>query len=776
LQDGDTKHHVVSLNDAIPHSKAGDLVLAMGAGALKILQDQKIVPRGRTVTSQRNHLFPLPSGAHALLTYSAEVIDSDYAFYINLLTDINIAIRYIKTGSIAPKLGDYRYVPNFGEAIEWIKERFKATQKPIPVAMDTETLGLNPYALEGYIITVQITYKKGTADVVYFPNKQACKRFNGDRGLKEQINWLLTSPMVVMRGANFKYDLNWLHVIWGTKECTNFGMDTMLCGSILDENRGNSLKLHAKVYIPALGGYSDSFDQKYDKSRMDLVPKEELVLYAGADTDATYQVAEKEKSALLKDKKLITFYNTILHPAVRAYEQVEQVGWYVNRPYYDFLQEELEIEIDQLQKQMREIIGGRIVGKHLDKHGNLNMGKAALLKDFMFSPMGLHLCPKMWTAGSYDEHRKLKTDKEPSTAYEHLVMFEQEPKATEFIQSLKQYTSATKTYSTYVIGFLKHLRSDGRYHPVHFLFKGEEFERDEHGANTGRISIIEPALQTVPEHTEWAKRLQYAFVAPPGYLIVNSDYKQGELKVIACISNEENMIQSYRKGFDLHAVTAADLAGYVFEDFMKLKTTDTHKYDETRYLAKCINFGLIFLISVPGLQFYAKSVYGIDMTIEEAEERHNAFFKLYPGIRKYHEQQKHLAQMNKCVRSPLGRVRHLPLVNSPLHKFSSKEIRRSVNAPVQSTLSDMSLWATAIMKAKGMTKKAPVFGMVHDNLRRYVPEDSWEKHLQQGAEVMENLPFEQVGWSPQLKFTVDNEVGPNLGEMMEPEKFKEQSH
>jgi DNA polymerase I-like protein with 3'-5' exonuclease and polymerase domains len=1037
LEAGTTQHRVISLNDAIPAANAGDIVVAMGAGALKILQAQKIVPKGRTVTSQRNHLFTLPSGVHCLVTYSAEIVDTDYEMYVNLLTDINSAIRYTRTGSIKPVLGDYRYVNNFTEAIKWIEARYKATGKPVPVAWDSETLGLDQYAKEGYIITVQITYRKGAADVVYFPNKSACKKLNGDPKLKEQINWLFTSPMVLMRGANLKYDINWSYEMWGIKDCTNFGMDTLLVGSLLDENRSNSLKLHTKIYVPDLGGYSDEFDKKYDKSRMDLVPKEELLLYAGGDTDACYQVAEKQKIALLKDKGLTTFYNTILHPAARAYEQVERVGWSVNWDYYEFLKEELEIEIGQLQWQMRKIIGGRIVAKHLDKTGNLNMGKASMLKDFMFSPMGLNLRPKMWTPKSYGEDGKLTADKTPSTAYEHLVMFEHEPKATEFVKLLKQYMSATKTYTTYVIGFMKHRRLDGKFHPTFFMFSGEEFDT-EGGTVTGRLSVKSPAIQclrgstpvltdrgylpiqsivegdeegvryqvlthtgkwkpvigsyrnglqpvfsvlsesgrsvdstanhpyltqrgwvrtdqlkpgdicyelraqdkgvhqpnillvdsneeslqqpyqqglesvrwqgdtsvqavagvqelsgrygreageglvnreeetesgvhpsklhmgdcknssvqqikqqvhhtqgsdqdrgtvgyrcgdqqgeaalqaisryphggsldenappnrsafqavpivsitpagecetydltiedshsfvangvvvhnTIPKHTAWAKRLRYAFIAPPGFLILANDYSQGELKIVACVAGEENMIRSYQKGIDLHAVTAARLSGYALEDFLALKLTNENLFEEIRYLGKAGNFGLLYGMGAAGFQYYAEANYGVKMSLEEAEANRDAFFELYPGLIGYHERQRYAAKTLGYVRSPLGRVRRVPLINSAVGMFRSKAGRQAINSPIQATLSDIALWSAAIMWQRGLLKKVPLFGMIHDQNLSYVPEKGYEKNIAERKEIMENLPFHEVGWNPVLKFTVDSELGTNLGEL-----------
>lgn len=726
---------------------------------MKILASFSVVPKNRTITSCRTHTYLLPNGAHALLSYSAGIKATDYAKYIDLLTDTQLAIRWVSTGTLAPKLGKYRYVNDLSEAKDYILNQYKKTGKPVRVAIDTETLGLDPYALTGYIVSFQITYRKGATDVIRFNDYTHSKQFGMAPDLREQIKWLLTSPEVITQGANLKYDLNWMAVFWGIEGCTNFKLDTTLVGSLLDENRSNSLNVHAKL-ASDIGGYDDSFNRKHDKSRMDLVlatDPEGFLTYSGGDTDACYQVANVFRSNLLEDKKLTNFYLTILHPASRAYEQVERVGWNVDVPYYEYLKDELEFEIASIETQAKEILGGRIIAKHMDKKtGELNLLKASLLKDFMFSPMGLHLRPKM------------KTEKtgEPSSAMEHLLMFMDNPKAAPFVKLLKGYASAVKTYNTYVVGFMKHLRRDGRFHPSYFLFSGfDEWADSEGGTVTGRLSVKDPAIQTIPKHTAWAKRLRKAFIAPPGFLILGNDYEQGELKIAACLAGETTMIETYLNGIDLHAVTASALAGYTLETFLKLKETDPELYAAIRQLGKAGNFGLIYGMGDEGFQIYAKSNYGVDLTLDEASEKRDGFFAKYPLLIDWHKTYKQWAWKHGYIRSPLGRVRHLPMIYSPDRKISNKAGRQAINSPVQSTLSDMSLWTAAILFTMGSFKKAPVFGMIHDQNLRLVPEDNWEFYVKQSVEVMENLPFEKLGWNPQLKFTVDSEVGPNLGSL-----------
>jgi DNA polymerase I-like protein with 3'-5' exonuclease and polymerase domains len=757
-------NEVVELTDALPETREGDVLVALGGEAMKLLAMAKVVPKGRSINSLRNRPFPMPGGGYALITYSTSILDVDYGKFVDLQTDVVAACRFVKTGEFAPRLGKYRYVNDFSEAIAWIS----AQKTPVLVTLDTETIGLDPYALEGRIESIQITYKKGAADVVRFRSHQECERVNdtigdGLKGLWHQIQWLLTSDKVRMRGANLKYDMNWMAKHWGITNCTNYNFDSTIVGSILDENRSNSLTVHAKLFSD-IGGYDDAFNQKYDKSRMDAVPDDDFLTYAGGDTDACYQASERMKEDLLKDKKLFTFYDKILHPAARAYEQVERVGWCVDVPYYRDLRDEIETDIRRLTRDAKEVLGGRLVAKHTKKDGTLNLGKARLLIDFFFSPNYLGLKPQMWTAGGEDGSKKA-----PSTAMEHLLKFKDHPKAGPMVAILSEYTSATKTLGTYVTGFLSHLREDGRWHPNYFLFSGMDEVETEGGAVTGRLSVKDPAIQTIPKHTKWAKRLRRAVIAPPGYLILSNDYSQGELKIAACLANEETMIDAYLHGIDLHAVTASRLAGYDFDDFMALAEADPHKWEEIRYLGKAGNFGLIYGMGANGFMIYAISNYGVVMTLEEAEVNRDAFFELYPGLIQWHKAYKAKARKQGFIRSPLGRIRHLPMLHSREEAVVAKELRRAINSPVQATLSDMALWSTGLMRTHGQFDVAPVFGMVHDQLLSYVPEDNWEAIAKERKELMENLPFEQVGWTPQLRFTVDTEIGPNLGEL---KKFK----
>jgi len=513
-------------------------------------------------------------------------------YYVDLRTDLRLAIRYWNTGSFKPIMGKYEWVPDFLQLIAMANAQHTLTQQPVDMTYDCETVGLDEYRLPdlhhpgAFIVTQQFTVKKEMAHVKRFYSRpEETEHFQNPNWL-EQMEFLFNCPWIRMKGANMKFDLRWLYVRSNQKIiCSNFSFDTTMVGSLLNENRSNALDVHTKIYCPRLAGYSDEFDRNVDKDRMDLVPDEAMLPYAGGDTDACYEVAEQMKTQLLQDPALTSFYCNILHPASRAFEDLENGGAFIDREAFKELESELLTAHIQNVSEARKIMGGILWARHSDdsRPGSMNLTKKSMLVDFLFSPNGLNLKPKMFTAKPDKSGAKV-----PSTAMEHLLMFSDHPTAGPFIKIVEEDSSVMKTHDTYVSGFLQCLRPDGRFHPSYFLFVGNKDE-GEGGAVTGRLSCHDPAMQVIPKHTKWAKPIRRCFVAPPGYVIMERDYSQGELRVVACISNCGNMILVYKQGGDLHVRTGARAAKITPEQLMALKKLDKEAYDAHRQKGKAGN-------------------------------------------------------------------------------------------------------------------------------------------------------------------------------------------
>lgn len=448
----------------IPEHQPGDVILTFGLFSKELLYEEKLIQKGRTITSLRTTAMALDTGGWLMMTYPLSVEDNDHSKFVDVQVDLNLALRMVETGSLEPKFGDYQYMDDFQEELQGIVAQAKSTHRPVAVAVDLETLGLDPYKEGAWIISISITYKIGRSRVIYFEKGKKPTPGNADWNT---IYHVLNANYIRVVGSNLKFDLTWIKEHWGI-DCTNDTYNTDIIGSLLDEERSNGLKSHAKIYTKDFGGYSDYFDAKFDKARMDLVPMEELLVYAGADTDANLRVAKPLVKELFLDPKLRNFYSHILHPATKVFRKVERCGVYIDRPYYDQFGLDLETEIADLTKSAQSYLPPHFYYKY-QKSKAKSAITPKMLTEFLFTDgKGIKLTPQMFTEKSTDENPQ------PSTAKEHLQMFADHPKAGDFIKTYLAMRATEKMHSTYYVGFLKHLRDDGKLHPSYFLHNSGE--------------------------------------------------------------------------------------------------------------------------------------------------------------------------------------------------------------------------------------------------------------------------------------------------------------
>ena len=301
----------------------GEVVLVCGTRPLQVLMRHGLAPKNRTVTSLREkRLRPDPEHGWYLVTFDPGIVDKEPAKRQILDWDVRLATRLLRTGSMEPKLGSYRWVGDFGELIAAINVTFEETGRPVDVACDIETMGLHPWYPDRDIVSIGFTCRSGRADVLYTGPQPDPVPVSP--GIRDHVAWLLNSQKIKLRGANLKYDLIWIAERLGI-ECTNFRFDVCLVGNLLDENRSNSLGTLTKV-LTDMGGYDAPLEARYDKGRMERVPTDDLLAYAGGDIDATQQVGDTLRVDLLADGALARFYVKLLHPAARAFERIERRG------------------------------------------------------------------------------------------------------------------------------------------------------------------------------------------------------------------------------------------------------------------------------------------------------------------------------------------------------------------------------------------------------------------------------------------------------------------
>jgi DNA polymerase-1 len=234
------------------------------------------------------------------------------------------------------------------------------------------------------------------------------------------------------------------------------------------------------------------------------------------------------------------------------------------------------------------------------------------------------------------------------------------------------------------------------------------------------MSCTDPNMQQVPREREYR-----ACVKPvPGRVLVKADYSQIELRIAAMLANEQRMLRAFAQGKDMHLETAAGIMGKIPEHITK----------EERKKAKAVNFGFLFSMGWEKFIIYAKDNYDVEFTEAQAKAYRDRYFEMWPGLHPWHERQRRLARRHKRVHSPLGRVRHLPDMDSSDKGVRAESERQAINSPVQSTASDIMLTAAMLLEKKGI----PVIGLVHDAGLFEVPEDQSDDACATVKEVMEN--------------------------------------
>lgn len=351
---------------------------------------------------------------------------------------------------------------------------------------------------------------------------------------------------------------------------------------------------------------------------------------------ALYILKCKEKyEEELKEKNQIELFETIEMPLLKVLAEMEFEGVLVDRSILDEYSQKLSTSVDNLIHEIWELAGTEF---------NINSPKQ--LGEVLFEKLNLSVIKKTKSGYSTDADvlEKLKE--------EHPI-----------IDKILEYRTLNKLKATYVDGILPLINSDGK---VHAKF-------NQTVTATGRISCTEPNLQNIPIRTELGKELRKMFVARDGYIFLDADYSQIELRVLAHMSGDENMIHAFNSGEDVHAMTASQVFGVPLEEVTK----------QMRSEAKAVNFGIVYGISDFGLAT------NIGTSRKKAKEYINKYFEKYPGIKFYMDNTIESCKQNGYVETLWGRRRYVPEIKS--NNFNVRQFgeRVAMNAPIQGTAADI---------------------------------------------------------------------------------------
>jgi len=740
------------------------LIVPMGAKAC-----QQVFGRKQQITKIRGQVFEASKsfGTTPILPFTSPFYarkhpEADSLFCADLETLGRVSKGNFKAEAAHTKITtEYKWCYDIQHLLD---------NPPSIISLDCETKGLYPFDPDTRLLTVQITTEPGKGIIIPIEYDAADLRHHNviqhPGGYRKyitkivgQLKRLLENKQVKVIGQNLKFDWLMLHYKINI-EIANYSDDTILMAHLLDENMmSKNLDDLVRVYVPAMAGYADDFNKDpmhQGKTRMDLVPPDKMLAYGCGDTDASMRLYNKLLRKLRRDRKLYQCYRKTVMRAIRAFCYMEQTGFYINKQALKDFEKDLKKQQDAESRWLLAQIPESIKRLFRDTGVGLKPDREAILISYLYEhPDGLRLKPMAYT----------KTGK-PSVSSK--VAMPYYVADYPFIARLTDYIKNQKMLTTYLAGFYKYI-FDGRIRPSYGL----------HKTTTGRSASDSPNGQNFPKRGKMAKRFRKAFQAPEGWVYIQVDLSQAELRIASMISGDERMQEVYQSGGDIHRSTAAGVMGISLEEFLQL---DPAIQGLKRFQAKAVNFGFLYGMWWKKFREYAKTDYGIDFTDEEAAQIREMFFETYPRLSEWHSAIERFVKKHKFVRAFNGRIRHLPMVDSPDESIAKQAVRQAINSPVQSIASDLGLMAIGLLvpylRRTGLWKNIKVCGFIHDSIVCLVKEEYAAKAIRLVKKTMENLPLKKwFDWTPAVPIIADAEIGYNLAETYEvaPKYFSKES-
>jgi len=498
------------------------------------------------------------------------------------------------------------------------------------VCFDTETTGLK--ALEVELIGIAFSYEVGKGYYVSFPENQA-----ETKSILEEFRPFFESEIEKI-GHNLKYDI---------KVLSNYNMpvkgklfDTMIAHYLINPDMRHNMDVLAETYLNYQPVSITELIGKKGKNQLSMrvVPIEDQTEYAVEDADITLQLKEHFTKEL-ETGNVTKLFNDVELPLVSVLTAMEIEGININTEFLQELSVALTEDINRLEKSIYEQAGEEF-----------NIASPKQLGIVLFENMKLVDKPKKTKTGQY----KTGEDILSFLAKDHKI-----------IRDIQEYRQYKKLQSTYVDALPNEINpKTGRIHTQYMQAV----------AATGRLSSNNPNLQNIPIRTERGREVRKAFIPrSQEYVLLAADYSQIELRIIAALSEEENMINAFKNGEDIHASTAAKVFNVPLDEVTR----------EQRSNAKTVNFGIIYGVSAFGLSNQT------DLSRSEAKELIDTYYETYPKLKAYMSAQVDFAREHGYVETVLNRRRYLKDINSRNAMVRSGAERNAVNAPIQGSAADI---------------------------------------------------------------------------------------
>ena len=563
------------------------------------------------------------------------------------------------------------------------------------VAFDTETEGLN--SLETEIVGISFSWESGKG--FYLPIKK-------DKTIQlEYFNILkpfFNNKEIIKVGHNIKFDIK---VLFKYDVVVSEPIyDTMVAHYLINPDMRHNLDTLSESYLNYSPISIESLIGKKGKNQKSMsdIPINEVTNYASEDADLSLQlkyIFDKE----LESNGVKDIFREIEIPIINVLSDMEKEGINIDSAYLKKLEQEFEKDLNKLKKNIFNQSGEEF---------NLNSPKQ--LGDILFDKLKLVSKPKKTKTGQYSTSEEVLS----SLADDH-----------EIIRSILEWRSLDKLQNTYVKSLPNEVSI--RTNKIHTKF-------NQTVTTTGRLSSNSPNLQNIPIRTQNGQKIRKAFIPRnDDFELMAADYSQIELRVIASISKDQNMIDAFINNQDIHTITAS-------------KIYNVKPYEVTREQrgnAKTVNFGIIYGVSAFGLSQQT------NLTRSESKLMIESYFENYPGLKSYMSNQIDFARTNGYVETIMGRRRYLQNINSQNNMIRSGAERNAINAPIQGSAADIIKIAMIRIhnEFKKQSLKSKMLLQVHDELVFDV--FCKEKELVQG--IVKNTMESAVKLDVPLKVDLD---------------------
>lgn len=588
------------------------------------------------------------------------------------------------------KINDFEHQYFLVNDTNWRKDLLQELLKQTSVCIDTETTSLQ--ALDAEIVGISFCFNPHQAYYIPLPeNKEEAK------AILAEFNPFFENETIEKVGQNIKYDLTVLKNY--DIEIKGNLFDTMIAHYLLQPDLRHNMDFLAETYLKYSPISTTDLIGAKGKNQLSMrqVEIEKVAEYCNEDTDITLQL-KNEFAPKLKEIEVEKVFRDVEMPLIPVLQSMEEEGINVDVEFLKEYSAQLHEEMQKAERNVFEQAGEEF-----------NLASPKQLGEVLFEKLKLDPKAKKTKTGQY------------ATGEDVLQKLSSHP----IIHDILEYREISKLKSTYAEALPQLIRPEsGR---IHTSFMQAV-------AATGRLSSQNPNLQNIPVRTERGKQFRKAFIRKnEEYVLFSADYSQIELRIVAEMSKDPNMMDAFIQGKDIHTATAARVYNVSEESVTK----------EMRYKAKSVNFGIIYGQGAFGLAENLK------ISRSEAKELIDNYFIQYPSIKKYMDTQINFAREYGYVQTMLGRKRRLPDIHSNNSMVRGIAERTAINMPIQGTAADMIKVAMIAIyeEMKRLNLRSRMVLQVHDELLFDVHKDeqSQMQHLiitgMQNSFALGNVPI-----------------------------------